>query len=112
MRQSRLTLPAALALAVALAGCNAGRQAQPLVDPTGPAAHMTTQTPEGAGCSGAIGRYRSVAENDLAMGHVNRGVYDQIQGEIGAAAAACAAGEDSRALSLLRASKARHGYPG
>ena len=108
-------LAASLA-AAALAGCNANRQVQPAIDPPGPPRQNVTapapQLPEGAACAGAIGRYRSVMENDLSMGHVNQSVYGQIQGEISQAADACAAGEDGKALSLLRASKARHGYPG
>jgi hypothetical protein len=108
-----------LAAAVALAGCNAPRQTQPVVDPIGPAARTAApeaaqlpQLPEGAGCSGAVSRYRAVIENDLSMGHVNKGVYSQIQTEISEAASACAAGQDAKALSLVRASKSRHGYPG
>ncbi|MGJ0507841.1 MAG: hypothetical protein ACR652_12110 [Methylocystis sp.] len=114
MRHS--ALPAVtLALAAALAGCNAARQTGPVIDPPGPPrpAPAAQQTlPEGAGCSGAIARYRSVMENDLSMGHVNQSVYSQIQGEISEAAAACSAGQDARAVSLVRASKTRHGYPG
>lgn len=100
--------------AVALAACNAHRQTQPVIDPPGPPRPTPSalDLPEGAGCSGAISRYRSVMENDLSMGHVNQSVYGQIQGEISQAAAACAAGQDAKAISLVRASKARHGYPG
>lgn len=100
--------------AAALAGCNANRQTQPVIDPPGPARQNVTapQLPEGAACAGAVNRYRSVIENDLSMGHVNQSVYGQIQGEISQAAAACSAGEDGKALSLIRASKSRHGYPG
>jgi hypothetical protein len=68
--------------------------------------------PEGSGCAGVIARYRAIMENDLAMGHVNQGVYNQIQSEIGAAENTCSAGQDARATTLVRASKARHGYPG
>lgn len=109
----RFSAVSAAILAAALAGCNAQRQTGPVIDPVGPARPApTAQLPEGSGCSGAIGRYRSVMENDLSMGHVNQSVYNQIQGEISEAAAACAAGQDARAVSLVRASKARHGYPG
>ncbi|WP_457798801.1 hypothetical protein [Methylocystis sp. S23] len=100
----------ALAAAAALAACNAPRQTQPAIDPPRPAPASAT-LPEGAGCSAAVNRYKAVIENDLAMGHVNQGVYGQIQGEISEAASACAAGQDAKAVSLLRASKARHGYP-
>jgi hypothetical protein len=46
------------------------------------------------------------------MGHVNKSVHAQISNEIGEAASACSNGQDGRAISLLRASKSRHGYPG
>ncbi len=98
--------------AAALAACNAPRQTQPVIDPPGPPRpDSSSLPPEGAGCSGPISRYRSVIENDLSMGHVDPGVYRRIQGEISEAAAACAAGQDGKAAALLRASKARHGYP-
>jgi hypothetical protein len=104
---------AAILTAAALAGCNANRQPQPIVDPAGPRpAPSNLQLPEGSGCTGAVNRYRAVMENDLSMGHVNQSVYNQIQGEISEAASACAAGQDAKAASLLRASKSRHGYPG
>lgn len=106
-------LLAAAFFAAALAGCNAPRQTAPAVEPAGPRrpGPAAQQLPEGAGCSASIARYRSVMENDLSMGHVNQSVYGQIQGEISEAAAACAAGQDAKALSLVRASRARHGYP-
>jgi len=63
------------------------------------------------GCSGVIERYRAVQDNDLAMGHVNKSVYAQIKREIEDAEKACAAGQDAKATSMIRASQARHGYP-
>lgn len=103
----------AAALAAGVAACNAPRQTGPVIDPPGPPrpAPSALQLPEGAACAGSISRYSSVIENDLAMGHVDTGVHRQIQGEIAEAAAACAAGQDAKAAALLRASKARHGYP-
>ncbi len=96
--------------ALQLVGCNASRQTQPAIDPVGPP--RSGPLPEGSGCSAAIARYSAEMENDLKMGHVNQSVYSQVQGEISEASKACAAGEDGRAASLIRASKARHGYPG
>jgi hypothetical protein len=110
MRFLPLVAPAAAILL--LAACNAPRQTGPVVDPTGPAQQDAAIAPAGSGCGAAIARYRSVIDNDLKMGHVNQSVHGQIKGEIGEAEAACAAGQDSRALSLVRASKSRHGYPG
>jgi len=110
MRHATLAL---ILAAAALSGCNAPRQTQPVVDPMVPQRPAgAAELPSGSGCSGAVARYRAVMENDLAMGHVNRGVYDQIQGEINEAASACSSGQDARAVLLVRSSKARHGYPG
>lgn len=104
----------AAGFAMTLAACNANRQPQPAIDPVSPPppGPSSAQLPEGAGCSAAVSRYRSVIENDLSMGHVNQSVYTQIQGEISEAASACSAGQDAKAIALVRASKARHGYPG
>jgi hypothetical protein len=114
-RMRTLQLAVAAVLIAILVGCNAPRQTGPVVDPTGPSpqgAAGAASLPAGSGCGAAIARYRSVIENDLKMGHVNQSVYSQIQGEIGEAETACATGQDSRAVSLVRASKSRHGYPG
>lgn len=101
--------------ALALASCNSARAPQgPAPEPPGgpsPAAEAF-KLPEGAGCTGAISRYRAVLDNDLSMGHVNKSVYDQIHREVDEASSACASGQDARASSLIHASKARHGYPG
>ncbi len=94
------------------AGCNAARP--PQAAPPGPAVPAPTAQalpPDGPGCAGAVARYRSVVDNDLSIGHVNQSVHAQISIEIAEAASACSAGQDGRALSLLRASKSRHGYP-
>ena len=99
----------------AVAGCNSAPPPQPLA-PQGPGSRGVTpegfKLPEGSGCSGSIARYRAIMGNDLAMGHVNQSVYNQIQNEIGEAERSCSAGQEARALALVHASKARHGYPG
>jgi hypothetical protein len=98
-----------------MGACNSAPPPQPLA-PQGPGSRNVTpagfKLPEGSGCSGSIARYRAIMDNDLAMGHVNQGVYNQIQSEIGEAKSACSAGQEARALTLVHASKARHGYPG
>lgn len=76
--------------------------------------HVTPQNfqlPEGGSCSGEIARYRAIQDNDLAMGHVAKSVYNQIKSEIAGAEKECAAGHDARARSMIIASKQRHGYP-
>lgn len=102
-----LAVFAAGAAIPALAGCNSPQQTAPAAAPAG-----ASPQAQGSGCAAAIARYRGVVDNDLAMGHVNQSVHSQIQGEVSEASSACAAGQDGRALSLLRASKTRHGYPG
>ncbi|MBY6240920.1 hypothetical protein [Methylosinus sp. Sm6] len=100
--------------ACALAGCNSA-QPPTAVAPVVASRNVTPRNftlPSGSGCAGAIARYRAVLDNDLAMGHVGQGVYATIQSELGPADSACSAGRDGEALSLLRASKSRHGYPG
>ena len=93
---------------VILAACNT---TPPPVAPT-LASAAASNLPAGSDCAVAISKYRAVMENDLSMGHVNKTVYAQIIGEIGQAETACGAGEDARAVSMVRASKSRHGYPG
>jgi hypothetical protein len=109
-RRNKILLLAAFLLS--LCACNSAAP-PPVAEP---ASRSVTppgfKLPEGSGCSGAIARYRAIQDNDLAMGHVNQNVYDQIRKEIGEAEGACAAGEDAKAQALVRASKARHGYPG
>ena len=69
---------------------------------TPPDFHM----PQGEGCAGDIARYRAIQDNDLAMGHVAKSVYNQIKKEIAAAEALCSAGHEAeaRATSSPRAS--------
>jgi hypothetical protein len=114
----RLSMRIVIAV-VALAGLSACNQTQTSA-PAPPAAPQQAslvtprdfRLPEGTGCSGEIARFRAVQENDLATGHVNRRVYDQIKGEADGAAATCAAGNDAGARGQLAAIKRRHGYPG
>ncbi len=95
-------------LALPLAACNqsalAPAPANTGITPSG------IRMPEGSGCRGEIDRYRAVMSNDLAMGHVNQSVYNQVDREIGQAEAACAGGRDAEAVRMVNASKSRHGY--
>ena len=101
--------------ALLLAGCNATppTASAPTPDSYG-TSHVTVNgftLPDGAGCSGAVARYQAVMDNDYTTGNVNQTVYKTIVGEIDHARAACAAGRDGEATSLIAASKSRHGYP-
>lgn len=106
---------AILAIALALASCNASPQPPVASAPAQATTNITPSTfhmPEGAGCSGDVARWNAIQQNDLQMGHVNKSVYDQIQSEIANASAACQAGRSAEASAMVRASRARHGYPG
>jgi hypothetical protein len=106
-----------LALTLAVAGCNANR-APPMVELTAPLtpAYVRVTPPEShlpqsGGCAGDIAQFRTLQDNDLATGHVEKSVYDQIQTELAEADQACAQGDALRAQGLLRAAKEKHGYP-
>jgi hypothetical protein len=97
----------------AIAACNAPAP-QASAPPTPGSIAVTPPNfslPEGGSCSAVIARYRAVQDNDLSMGHVAKSVYDQIRREIAAAEAACSAGRDAEAKSMVAASERRHGYP-
>jgi hypothetical protein len=100
--------------ALILTGCNsAGPTAS--APPPKPASIVVApsnfQMPAGSGCGGDIARYRAVQDDDLAMGQIAQSVYNQIHGEIDAAAQACSAGHDEEARGMILASRKRHGYP-
>ena len=67
--------------------------------------------PEGSGCSGDVARWQAIQDNDYHGGNIGLPVYHRIQAEITQAAQACAAGRDAQASAMVRASRARHGYP-
>jgi hypothetical protein len=108
-----LALPLALLAGLAVAGCNTTAQTPPppTSAPVSPVTPPGFTLPDGAGCSGAVARFRAIQDNDLAMGHVGRKVYDQIKGEIAQAETACAAGRDAESRAMIAASRKRHGYP-
>jgi hypothetical protein len=66
--------------------------------------------PPGAPCTERYNRYQAVVGADHRTGNVNEPVYVAIERELSRAAAACAAGRDGEALSLIHQSEARHGY--
>lgn len=110
-------------VAAFLAGCNSTPTqnavlqpaAQPAFQQSGAAPGVTPSNfrlPEGAGCEGDVARWRAIQDNDLNTGHVSQSVHARIKVEIDSAAAACAAGRSGEASAMVRASRARHGYPG
>lgn len=67
--------------------------------------------PEGSGCSADVARWQAIQDNDYRSGNIGLPVYHRIQNEISQAAAACSGGRDAQASAMVRASRARHGYP-
>ena len=116
MMQMRKAAPLAAMFAgvavwsLALAGCKSASPVASNAPETG-VAQFASQGSQGGGCSGEIARYSAVMKGDFDTGNVNKSVYAQFQSEIARAQAACSAGRDSEAIGLVRASKARHGYP-
>jgi hypothetical protein len=99
----------ALAAAALLSACSQTSAPEPAAGPAVAVAAATPAAP-GSRCGGDIGRLRSVMENDLAMGHVNRSVYDKVGADLDRAEAACSAGRDGEAARMVAATRARHGY--
>lgn len=98
------TTPQATAPQVAVPAASYANNA-PGVTPAG------FRLPEGTGCQGDVARWAAIQDNDLRTGHVSKSVHDTIQKEIAAARQTCDAGNSAQASSMVRASRARHGYP-
>jgi hypothetical protein len=93
-------------IAAALAGCNRTSAAPPAA-----AAPAVATAAGGAGCSGEIARFQAVLKSDVETGNVNRKVYDRAEPQLNRASAACAAGRDGEANSILASTKRQFGYP-
>ncbi len=75
-----------------------------------PRFYVRAPTRPRAECNEQINRYQAVVGDDHRTGNVNESVYVQIERELSRAAAACAAGQEGEASSLIHASEVRHGY--
>lgn len=67
--------------------------------------------PEGAGCTGQISRFRAIMRNDLETGHTTQNVFNAVGAELDAASRVCADGRDGEATRMVRATRAKFGYP-
>ncbi len=117
MSAKPFSLPVASLLALLLAACNSTSPAPQTVsapDPSRPRLVSAPgfKLPDGAGCTGAVNRFRALIDNDLETGHTIKSVHSQITAEIDQAASTCAAGNDGAARSQIAASRSKHGYPG
>lgn len=113
---SKLRIFGPMLAAVLLAGCNTLETAtapapEPVSGPGTGARTATLSIPQGSVCGAELAAYKSVMDNDLRTGHVNKSVYDRVIGEIRPAVAACEAGRPSEAIAIMNATKRRHGYP-
>ncbi|MEJ0093714.1 MAG: hypothetical protein WDN46_09805 [Methylocella sp.] len=104
---------AMLGATLAIGGCNASSGAPVAAIPSapaGPAQPNWPPLPANAACSDNLNRYQTVLTSDVSTGNVNQSVYDQIEADLMRAADACAGGRDSEAMSIIRATKVKHGY--
>jgi hypothetical protein len=113
-RMQRIILSVAIVgVSVTLAGCNRSASPPPpqaAAPPSGPASPNWPPLPENASCTEKLNSYQKVLTADVTTGNVARSVYDAIEGDLMRAADACAAGKDGEALSIIRATKEKHGY--
>ena len=108
-----VALVAALALSGIAAGCSNLDTVAPAPQATsGPAKGAATlDIPFGDPCGAELTAYKSVMDNDLQVGHVNKSVYDKVIGELKQAVAACKGGHSYEAIALMNATKRKYGYP-
>lgn len=106
---------AALAFALALAGCaGSGANVPGLTStpvetraPGGPA-----DSTEGASnCGAALANFERVIGSDVKVGHLSPSVYDRIVADLTPVKASCTAGRDAQARAQLAGVRARYGYP-
>ncbi|AWN40688.1 hypothetical protein [Methylobacterium durans] len=100
-------------LAVAFLGGLAGAcqpKATAPVTATAAAPPAVTVPPAGPGCGPNIARTQAVVDSDVATGNLNPPVGARFSADLARASAACGAGRESEALSLLAAAKTRYGY--
>lgn len=115
----RPAVPAVLVLALALAGCvipdgeaAPPQAAAPAAAGPGAAARTTAlDIPLGLPCGAELNSFKSVLDNDLRTGHVNKTVYDRAIGDLKPVVAAAEAGRNVEAIALTNATKRRFGYP-
>lgn len=101
--------------ALLLAGCNtSGPPETVAAGTTGGEAEIAAipapQTPDTT-CGRAIDDFAGLLSRDLADGMVAQRVHDEAMTDLEVAASACRAGSQDQALSALRATRIRHGYP-
>lgn len=101
------------ALVAALLGACTQTASAPAAPPPGVIPGVTPNTfamPAGAGCSGEIARFRAVLKNDVDTGNVNQSVYNRAEPDLQRASAACSAGREGEANSIVASTKSRFGY--
>jgi hypothetical protein len=111
----RIFLHAAiLGAAAALGACNQSAEpygsAPAAASPSTRAAPVWPDLPQTAACTDKLNSYQKVLTADVTTGNLNQKVYDEIEADLSRAANACAAGKDGEALSIIHATKEKHGY--
>ena len=95
-----------LVVALGVAGCNE------TMGGAGPiaSAPLSVRDSVDARCGAEIDRFQAIVTSDHETGNVDQKVFDQIEGDLSRASAACAAGRGAEAHAIVAGSKARHGY--
>ncbi|WP_156410552.1 hypothetical protein [Bosea sp. Root381] len=112
---SRFLPPLAILCGLGLSACQTPASAPAAPPPEQAGAGVTPNTfrmPTNTGCAGDVDRFQAVIDNDLATGHTTKGVHGRVSAEIASARSSCAAGNEARAASQIRSTKAKFGYPG
>lgn len=113
MRTTSILVPALTALLLAACQTPSGGPPpapSPEQAPTGVTPN-TFRMPTGSGCAGEVDRFQAVMDNDLQTGHTTKGVHTRVSAEIDTARKSCAAGNDGGAISQIRATRTKFGYP-
>jgi hypothetical protein len=101
-----------LLTAAVLGGCTqtAGTVPVAAAVPQAPARPAWPSLPENAACTKELNRCQTFFDAEVGTGMLNRSVYGEIEADMSRAANECAAGKDSEARAIIRATKVHHGY--
>ena len=101
-----------LLTAAVLGGCTQTAGTVPIAAavPQAPARPAWPSLPENAVCTKELNHCQAFFDAEVGAGMLNRSVYAEIQADMSRAANECAAGKDSEARAIIRATKVHHGY--
>jgi hypothetical protein len=106
------TAATAIGILAVLGGCTQTAAPVPVAAavPQVPARPAWPSLPENAACTKELNRCQTFFDAEVGAGMLNRSVYQEIEADMSRAANECAAGKDSEARAIIRATKVHHGY--